>query len=246
MKQKVLLVDDDAELTRLVEVWLERNGYETIVASDGLSGLRHLYEARPDLVILDVMMPRVDGWEMCRRIREVCDVPIVMLTAKVETADRVRGFDLGADDYITKPFDFPELLARVKAILRRTPAGGSKDKGIDYHNGDLQVDFDTYKVYSRGEWVRLSPTEFRLLAYLIRNNGQVVTRRQILTNVWGSDYVEEADYVKVYVRYLREKIEDDPRNPRFIITERGLGYRFVKGQQAPYVAQFFNSAAGAR
>ena len=231
-KTKVLMIDDDVEVASLVKVWLEKHDYEVIVATDGLSGLRQLYKTHPDLVILDVAMPRLDGWEVCRRIRELDDVPIIMLTARTEMTCRVRGFDLGADDYITKPFELPELLARIRAILRRAQVLRADDEDSHvFSYGDLTVDLEAHQVTVAGRPVELSPTEFRLLAFLIQNRGRVVSHSQILSNVWGPEYRDQIAYVKLYIRYLREKVEADPSNPQLITTERGFGYRFA-GHQA--------------
>lgn len=232
---KVLVIDDDVEVASLVKVWLEKHDYEVEVANDGLSGLRQLYRTRPDLVILDVAMPRMDGWEVCRRIRELDDVPIVMLTARAEMASRVRGFDLGVDDYVTKPFELPELLARVRAILRRSRVLRAEDEAERvFSQGDLVVDLEAHRVTVAGRTVDLSPTEFRLLSFLIQNRGRVVSHSQILSNVWGPEYRDQISYVKLYVRYLREKIEANPSDPVYITTERGFGYRFA-GPQATVV-----------
>jgi len=234
-KVKVLVIDDDVEVAGLVKVWLEKHDFEVAIAGDGMAGLRQLYQMHPDLVILDVAMPRMDGWEVCRRIRELDDVPIIMLTAKAEMVSRVRGFDLGADDYVTKPFELPELLARVRAILRRARAfrAGGEGERI-FRQGDLVVDLAAHRVTVANRPVDLSPTEFRLLTFLIQNRGRVVTHSQILTNVWGPEYRDQIAYVKLYIRYLREKIEVDPSNPQLISTERGFGYRFA-GPQAPAI-----------
>ena len=228
---RVLLIDDDVEVTGVVKVWLEKHGFLVDTASDGQAGLRLLYKSHPDLVVLDVSMPRIDGWEVCRRIRDLDEVPIIMLTARSETASRVRGFDLGADDYVTKPFELPELLARIRAILRRARVSRTDpDYERQVVEGDLTVDIEAHRVTVAGRLVELSPTEFRLLAFLARNRGKVLTHSQILASVWGPDYREQVAYVKLYVRYLREKLESDPANPRLITTERGFGYRFSSPQ----------------
>jgi DNA-binding response OmpR family regulator len=227
-RTKVLVIDDDVEVAGLVKVWLEKHDFEVTIALDGASGLRLLYQLRPDLVVLDVAMPRMDGWEVCRRIRELDDVPIIMLTAKAEMTSRVRGFDLGADDYVIKPFELPELLARVRAILRRVRAFRAEDEADQvFREGDLIVNLAAHQVTVAGRAVDLSPTEFRLLAFLIQNRGRVVSHSQILTNVWGPEYRDQVAYVKLYIRYLREKVELDPSSPRLITTERGFGYRFA-------------------
>jgi len=228
MKDSILLVDDDQEIRSIVKLWLEKEGFRVITAEDGKAALRQLYNERPDLVILDVMMPNLDGWETCRRVREVSDAGVIMLTARAEGVDRVRGLELGADDYLCKPFEFPELLARIKAVLRRTRVASGTEKENVFSNGRLCVDFASREVRVDGEPVELSPTEFRMLAFLIENQGRVLTQKQVLSNVWGPEYVESPGYVKLYIRYLREKIEEDPSKPKFILTEWGVGYRFVK------------------
>jgi DNA-binding response OmpR family regulator len=226
---RVLVIDDDVEVANLVRVWLEKNSFEVEVANDGLAGLRSLYQSRPDIVILDVTMPKMDGWEVCRRIRELDDVPVIMLTAKSDMPCRVKGFDLGADDYVTKPFELPELLARVRAILRRARALKPEENAAEViiSQGDLSIDLETHRVSLAGKPVELSPTEFRLLGFLIQNRGKIVSHSQILANVWGPDYHDQIAYVKLYIRYLREKIEADPGDPRLIVTERGFGYKFA-------------------
>ena len=225
---RVLVIDDDIEVANLIRVWLERNDFVVDVANDGLAGLRLLYQSRPDLLILDVAMPKMDGWEVCRRVRELDDVPVIMLTAKSDMTCRVKGFDLGADDYVTKPFELPELLARVRAILRRSRALQPQDdtERVISH-GELSVDLEAHRVTVSGRPVDLSPTEFRLLAFLIQNRGKIVSHTQILSNVWGPEYRDQIAYVKLYIRYLREKIEAEPSNPQYVITERGFGYQFV-------------------
>lgn len=227
-KTRVLVIDDDVEVASLVKVWLEKNGLDVDIANDGLTGLRDLYQSRPELVILDVAMPKMDGWEVCRRIRELDDVPVIMLTAKSDMTCRVKGFDLGADDYLTKPFELPELLARVRAILRRARALKPEEETERVvSHGDLTIDLETHRVTLAGKPVELSPTEFRLLSFLAQNRGKIVSHSQILSNVWGPEYRDQIAYVKLYIRYLREKIEADPSNPELIVTERGFGYQFV-------------------
>jgi len=227
-REKVLVIDDDTTLLMLLRQSLEKAGYQVITATNGLAGLQQMYERRPDIVILDVMMPRMDGWETCSRIREVSQIPIIMLTAKDEEADKIRGFTYGVDDYVTKPFSFAELTARVGAILHRvkqaTP-GKSPDVVIA---GNLTIELENRRVLRDGQPVDLTPTEFRLLAVLVENVGRVLSHEQLLTQVWGYEYAGDTGYVKRYIWYLRRKLEDDPSNPRHIITERGFGYSFRK------------------
>ena len=226
MKEKVLVVDDDAELLSLTETWLRNTGYEPLTARDGVEGVQLVYSGRPDLVLLDVRMPRMDGWEVCRRIREMCDIPIIMVSVNGQKADLLRGFSLGVDDYITKPFHFPELVARVQSVLRRYAASRQRDDTATFHNEEIDLDWRSRQVWVRGQKIAMSPTEFRLLSCLIENRGWVVTHEELLRKVWGPNYFGDKAYVKLYVRYLRRKLEQDPGNPKWILTERGVGYRF--------------------
>lgn len=223
--KKILLIDDDRDLLKLLEVGLEQEGFEVLTAVDGSEGLRVAFRVHPDLVILDIMLPGMDGWETCRRLRELSGVPIIMLTAKAREMDIVRGLTLGADDYITKPFGVSELVARVQACLRRAESGNSRVPSAMLSSGDLTIDFARHRVMLRGEPVDLTPTEFRLLSYLARNRGSVVPHRTLLREVWGPEYEDELQYLKLYVHYLRRKIEDDPHQPEYVITQWGVGYR---------------------
>lgn len=225
---RLLVIDDDVTLSSLLSDWLGKHGFEVEIATDGAVGLRILYRMRPDLVILDVTMPRLDGWEVCRRIRDLSDVPIVMISGRADISARIRGFDLGADDYLSKPFELQELLARVRAILRRARAfyGDDENRRI-FSFGDLSVDLDAHNVTLAGRRIELSPTEYRLLVFLVQNHGRVVSHGEILKEVWASDFQDQLPYVKLYVRYLREKLEADPKRPQLIQTERGFGYRFA-------------------
>lgn len=181
----------------------------------------------PDVVILDVMMPDIDGFEVLQLIREISQVPVIMLTAKGEEDDRVRGLELGADDYITKPFSPREMVSRVRAVLRRTDQGSTGGDGVIDVDEHLKIDFGRREVWLDGELVRLRPTEYRLLYHLVQNAGWVLTYDQILAKVWGYEYRDEPHYVRLYVNYLRQKLERDPANPVYILTERGVGYRFI-------------------
>lgn len=232
-KEKILVVDDDVEFLELAQMWLENAGYEVLTAEDGVSGLRRLYSGRPNLVLLDANMPRLDGWEVCRRIRDMSDIPVIMVTVNGHKSDVLRGFQLGADDYITKPVDFPELVARVRAVLRRFDSATQDEGPTTFHQGDLEVDWRSHQVYVRGEPVKLSPTEFKLLACLIKNRGWIVTHEQLLQKAWGPNYVGDKSFVKLYIRYLRQKLEEDPHNPQLILTERGVGYRFAVPGKEP-------------
>jgi two-component system KDP operon response regulator KdpE len=227
VREKILLVDDDSEFLGLARIWLQNAGYRVMTAEDGKVGLRRVFSNRPHLVVLDGNMPRMNGWEVCHRIRDMSDIPVIMVTVNGEMSDRLRGFDLGADDYMTKPIDFPELLARIGAILRRCSIEMQEEESENFRDCEVEVDWRGHQVYVRGELVKLSPTEFRLLSCLVKNRGWIVTHEQLLQKVWGSNYVGDKSFVKLYVRYLRQKIEEDPQHPRLILTERGVGYRFV-------------------
>lgn len=231
MEEKILIIDDSPDLLRIVQLCLEREKYQVFTARSGKEGLQRTYNVQPDLVILDVMMPGMDGWEVLSRLREMSDVPVMMLTAKGREVDIVRGLGLGADDYVTKPFGTAELIARVQALLRRnkTPPTG---RVTSYQDDGLHIDLERHEVAVKGAPVDLTPTEFRLLAVLVQNAGKVVPHRALLTQVWGEEYANEVHYLKLYVRYLRQKIEEDPSDPRYILTEWGVGYRFRESATA--------------
>jgi two-component system KDP operon response regulator KdpE len=227
-KAKLLLIDDDVTLLKALEIYMTRAGYEVFTAGNGTDGLKQLFSLRPDLVILDVMMPQMDGWEACRRIRELSTVPIIMLTARGQETERVTGLRLGADDYVPKPFSLKELEARVEAILRRTMARGDGDKPrVLYVADDLVIDSERWEVRRSGERVEMTSTELRLLFLLAENAGRVLSHRQLLEKVWGPEYVDNVDYTKLFIWRLRQKIEPDPGQPRYILTERGIGYRMA-------------------
>lgn len=227
--EKVLVVDDDPALLPLIEYTFAREGYQVSTASDGKEALRRFFADRPHLVILDIMMPRMDGWETCQRIREVSEVPIIMLTAKGQDEDIVRGLECGADDYLTKPFSIKVLLARARAVLRRAALPPQEqEQPILYADDYLSIDLRQRRVTVEGEAVKLTPTEYRLLAYLVENAGQVLTSQQILQAVWGWEYQDDLDYVRVYIWHLRQKLERDPKSPRYVQTELGVGYRFER------------------
>ena len=224
----ILVVDDETRIARMIRMNLEHDGYEVIEANSGQQALDMVRSRMPNLVILDVMMPGLDGYETLQILREISQVPVIMLTAKGEEEDRIRGLELGADDYVTKPFSPRELMSRVKAVLRRTEgnAGGS-DNDVIQVDDRLKIDFGKREVWVEGELVKLRPTEYRLLYHLVQNAGWVLTYDQILTKVWGYEYRDETHYVRLYINYLRQKLEKDPSNPVYILTERGVGYRFV-------------------
>jgi two-component system, OmpR family, KDP operon response regulator KdpE len=225
---KVLVVDDAAEVIEAVTVsfTLQWRETEVIGADNGEAALDLIEQEHPDVVLLDIAMPGMNGFEVLREIRAFSDVPVIMLTAKDDVLDKVKGLELGADDYVTKPFDHLELLARVKALLRRLDMPQPTSRAPSFHSGDLTVDFAAQEVRLRGEVVPLTATEYKLLYHLIRNAGHVLRHETLLAKVWGREYVDEVDYLRVYIRRLRRKLEDDPEQPRHILTERGLGYRF--------------------
>jgi len=227
---KILIVDDEKDIVDLVAYNLEKEGYETLKALDGEKALQMVRTRIPDLVILDLMLPGIQGLEVCKRIRKVPEtaaIPIIMLTAKGEEIDKVLGLEVGADDYITKPFSVKELLARVKAVLRRSEARRAADQTEIFEFKGLRIDFKSYEVTVDGRKISLSPTEFRLLKFLSRNPGRVYSREQILDRVWGDDAFVEPRTVDVHVRRLRAQIEKDMNSPNYIVTVRGAGYKFV-------------------
>jgi DNA-binding response OmpR family regulator len=227
MKGKILAIDDDAEFRDLTRTWLEKTGYEVITAENGAEGLRRMYTSRPDLVLVDANMPEMDGWEVCRRIRDMCDTPVIMVTVNRQPAEILRGFGQGADDYVLKPVQFPELMVRIGAVLRRVQRGSGEEEAGTFCNGALEVDWRSHQVYVDGEPVKLTPTEFRLLSCLIKNRGWIVTHDQLLDKAWGPNHIGSRSFVKLYIRYLRQKLERDPHSPKWILTERGIGYRFA-------------------
>ncbi|MFQ5945878.1 MAG: response regulator transcription factor [Anaerolineae bacterium] len=222
---KIILIDDDPTLLSLLRQVMEKAGYRVHTATNGVDGLQLVFKEHPDLIILDVMMPRMDGWETARRIRELSEVPIIMLTAKDEEADKLKGFGHGVDDYVTKPFSFAEMVARVAAVLQRVRSGEVEQLPQVLAFGDLVIDRESARVSVQRKPVNLTPTEYRLLLALADNAGRTLTHQQLLQRVWGDEYVEETGYVKRYIWYIRRKIEKDPSDPRHILTERGFGYR---------------------
>ncbi|MBE3565979.1 MAG: response regulator transcription factor [Thermogemmatispora sp.] len=226
-KITILCVDDDPHLLRLVSRNLELEGYAVLTASDGEQALAVFKEQQPDLILLDVMMPRLDGFSVCQRVREYSGVPIILLTARGQDQDKVRGLDLGADDYLTKPFSIEELLARVRAVLRRAQfSSGERVSGLRsvITVGDLTIDDTRHLVTRAGHEIALTPTEYRLLAYLAQHAGRVVTQDLLLERVWGAEYVGESHMLQVNINRLRRKLEDDPAHPRYIRTKVGVGY----------------------
>ena len=224
---RVLVVDDESRMINFIRMNLELEGFQVIEAGNGLEALDMLRRHIPDLIILDVMMPQLDGFETLRMLREFSNVPVIMLTAKGEEEDKVRGLELGADDYITKPFGAREMVSRAKAVLRRINSVAEPSEAILQVDPRLAVDFNKREVIVEGEHIKLRPTEYRLLYHLIENAGWTVPHEQLLAKVWGYEYRDETHYVRLYVNYLREKVEEDPSNPKYILTERGIGYRFI-------------------
>ena len=222
----VLVVEDEDNLLEALRYNLDREGYEVLTASDGEQGLASARSSAPDLVILDIMLPNLDGLDVCRAIRRESDVPVLMLTAKGEEADRVVGLELGADDYVVKPFSMRELLARVRALLRRSRTSQDSPPLERISVGGLEIDLVRHSVTLQGKPVKLAPREFELLTLFARNEGRALTRDQILDGIWGRGYVGDSRTVDVHVRGLRKKIEADPNSPRLIVTLRGVGYRF--------------------
>ncbi len=225
--RRILVVDDEERMVRFIRLNLEHDGFQVTEAFRGSQAIDRLRSTLPDLVLLDVMMPDIDGFEVLRVIREVSTVPVIMITAKGEEEDRIRGLELGADDYITKPFSPREMVSRVKAVLRRTETSSASTHGLIHVDERLKLDFDRREVWVEGQLVKLRPTEYRLLYHLVQNAGWVITHDQLLAKVWGYEYRDEPHYVRLYINYLRQKIEKDPANPQYILTERGVGYRFV-------------------
>jgi two-component system KDP operon response regulator KdpE len=227
IRRKIMVVDDEERMVRFIRLNLEHDGFQVIEAFRGSQAIQVLRDQLPDLVLLDVMMPDIDGFEVLKMIREINTVPVIMLTAKSEEDDKVHGLELGADDYITKPFSPRELVSRVRAVLRRAETISGTVKGLIEVDDRLKIDFDRHEVWLNGELVKLRPTEYRLLYHLVQNAGWVITHDQILAKVWGYEYRDEPHYVRLYINYLRQKLEEDQANPKYILTERGIGYRFV-------------------
>ena len=223
----ILIVDDEPRMTRFIRMNLELEGYRVVEAHNGLDALEKARTDLPDLVILDVMMPELDGFDTLEMLREVSNVPVIMLTVRSDEEDKVRGLELGADDYVTKPFGARELASRVRAVLRRTQGPVTPEGAILQIDDRLSIDYNSREVLVEGKRIKLRPTEFRMLYHLIENAGWVVPHETLLAKVWGYEYREEIQYLRLYVTYLRQKIEPDPSHPRYILTERGVGYRFV-------------------
>ena len=232
---KILIVDDEKSIVDIIAYNLKKEGFEPIVAYDGKEGLSLAMSEDPELILLDIMMPYLDGFEVCRRIRETSQVPIIMLTARVEEVDKVLGFEIGADDYVTKPFGVKELIARVKANLRRGARDASESSEKSTHPpimtfGDLTINPDLYEVRRDNEVIELTRREFELVKYLATQNDQVFTRENLLEDVWGYEYLGDVRTVDVTIRRLRTKLEVNPNEPKYVLTKRGVGYHFMRPQ----------------
>jgi len=227
MSPKIMIVDDDATMNELVRVNLQPRGYDMISVISGKRAVELAREVNPDLIILDVMMPEMDGFEVCEALREFTDVPVLFLTAKGREQDLVRGFEVGGDDYVRKPFSLRELEARIQALLKRGVRSDRARVVTRFNDGNLRIDLESGHVYRAGKMVHLTPTEFRLLSCLVHNIGMVITHEDLLRNAWGENYTDATASLSLYIRYLREKIEDDPSLPRYIMTKWGIGYWFA-------------------
>ncbi len=223
----ILVVDDEPRMRRFIHMNLDLEGYRVIEAENGYEAVNRVREDLPDLVLLDVMMPEMDGFEALRIIRQTSNVPVIMLTVKGEEEDRVQGLELGADDYVTKPFSPRELASRIKAVLRRSEMPVPVEQSVIKVDERLKIDFNRRQVIVDGQEVKLRPTEYRLLYHLVNNAGWTLPHETLLAKVWGHEYRDETHYLRLYITYLRQKIEQDPANPKYILTERGLGYRFI-------------------
>ena len=227
---KILVIDDDQDIVEVVSLTFEMRWPEavTVSANDGASGIDLVEIESPDIIILDIGLPDMDGYEVCKEIRRFSDAPIVMLTVRDKEADIVKGLQMGADDYVTKPFKHIELLARVQAVLRRAQMEPTSSEEEPFHAGNLHIDFSRREVIVKEQTVKLTPTEYQLLYHLVKNAGRVMTHRTLLGRVWGREYVDETNYLKVHIQHLRQKLGDDPSDPSMILTERGAGYKFAK------------------
>ena len=227
--EKILVVDDDTNICELLRLYLEKEGYVVKIVNDGVSAINAFKQENPDLTLLDIMIPKLDGWQVCREIRKFSDKPIIMLTAKGAEIDKVVGLEIGADDYVTKPYSFRELLARIRAVMRRNQAAaqasGTVDDDIPLVCGDIAMQVGQHQVTVRGEAVFFPLKEFELLEYLMQNKGRVMTRHQLIDRIWGSDYVGDTKTLDVHVKRVRSKIEEDPAHPKYLTTVRGLGYK---------------------
>jgi len=229
MSKQVLIVDDDESLAQVLRLSFRKSGLESDIATDGADALRLAFQNRPDLVVMDVMLPRIDGWEACRRLKSVADVPVLVMSCRTTEADVLSSFRAGADDYVAKPFSLGEMNARVHALLRRPRPTRSAPRSNRVQVGDLVMDTLMHCITQGGTPLALTPTEFRLLAYLMHHPGRLLTHQELLSHVWGAEYAGEKPYLMYYIRFLRRKLGDDATAPRYIATVRGLGYRLIDG-----------------
>ena len=227
-KKRILVVDDEQEITLVLRSGLSKQGYEIRVAGEGQAALDLFHAWPPDLVVTDLSMPNMDGLKLCKRLRQISRVPIIVLSVKGDEATKIEALDAGADDYVTKPFAMGEFVARIRAALRRSPEISDQTSLIE--EGDFRVDLETRQVLVSGRDIRLSPKEFDLLLYFIRHSGKVLTHRTLLANIWGGDYTDQTEYLRVFIRHLRKKVEPDPAKPRYILTDPWVGYRFLSGR----------------
>lgn len=227
-KQRILIVDDERQITRVLSRGLTTKGYDVHIAADGEAALQTFTDWHPDLVVTDLSMPNMNGLELCRRLRAFSEVPIIVLSVKGEERSKVEALDAGADDYVTKPFGIDELLARIRATLRRAPVAKDNAKSL-LEVGDFRIQLDERKVTIQDKEVRLTPKEYDLLVYLLRHPGKVLTHHMLLGAIWGGNYTEQTEYLRVFIGQLRKKIESDPANPKYILTEPWIGYRFDPG-----------------
>ena len=231
IKATILAVEDEPRVLKLLKANLESSGYAVLTAADGEEALQTMERELPDLVLLDLMLPKMDGYAVCRRIREFSAVPIIMLTARSAQVDLIHGFEVGADDYLTKPFSITELLMRVQAVLRRSKWPEEIVSRQGFKAGPIEIDFAQHLVTTAGNAVKLTPTEYRLLAYMASNANRVLMHRELLRAVWGPEYGEETEYLRVYMRYLRQKLEPEPSNPQFLLTQPAAGYMFHQPEE---------------
>ena len=227
MAEKILVIDDEKSTVQLVSMLLSRRGFEVHKAYCAQGGLRMAYHQQPDLVLLDIIMADIDGWEVCKRLREMSDVPIIFFTALGSARNIVKGLEIGADDYIVKPVDDDELVARIRARLRRSPRPNMTEELV-FNQGEFRINFMNREVWVRDTHKHLTPKEFNLLAVMVRSAGRVVSRKELVTEAWGEEYSDAIDSLKLYVHYLRQKLEINPQQPEYILTSRGVGYRFAK------------------
>ncbi len=231
IKATILAVDDEPRVLKLLKANLESSGYAVLTAADGEEALQTMERELPDLVLLDLMLPKMDGYAVCRRIREFSAVPVIMLTARSAQVDLIHGFEVGADDYLTKPFSITELLMRVQAVLRRSKWPEEIVSRQGFKAGPIEIDFAQHLVMTAGNAVKLTPTEYRLLAYMASNANRVLMHRELLRAVWGPEYGEETEYLRVYMRYLRQKLEPEPSKPQYLLTQPGAGYMFHQPEE---------------